>query len=221
MRGMLGRRLAALTLALTVCSITAAQAATAPPMSESSSARALALARKAAPRAADFPFGWVAAAGEQGPGAGCLTTPLKAARSQAYQLAPKLSAAAAKAQATGVAAVYSSGSTAASALRTVVAARAVRCFRELLVETLAPSKITVKPFVSGTLPLQRIGDSQSATRYRVPLVQGKVTSSMYVDIAFVQRGSVVVGLAVLAFAGAPAVSDEHALLARAIARAAS
>jgi hypothetical protein len=215
MGGMPRLRHAGLALVLALSAVSAAEAASLPPASIGSGS-ALALARAVAPRAVDFPFGWTATSGERGPGSGCLTTVVRAAHAQAYQLSPKLSAAAVQSQATAIAAVYATSDTAASALPLVVSADPVECFHQLIVETLAPSKITVKAFVRSRLPFPKIGDSVSATRYRAPIVG--TGQSVYLDIVFAQRRSVVVGMALLGLGGKPAIADERAMLAKAVAR---
>jgi hypothetical protein len=217
MGGMPHLRRAGLALVLALSALPAAHAAPLPPASTGSGS-ALALARAVAPRAADFPFGWTATSGERGPGAACLVTPVRAAHAQAYQLSPKLAAAAVGSQATAIAAVYASVETAASALPLVVSANPVGCLHQLLVDTLSPSKITVKAFVSSRLPFPKIGDSVSATRYRAPIVRAGDSQSVYVDMVFVQRRNVVVGMALLGLGGKPAIADERAMLAKAVAR---
>jgi hypothetical protein len=107
---------------------------------------------------------------------------------------------------------------AASGLTRVVAPLPVECLHELLVHTLAASKITLGRFVSSPLPVAGIGDSRAATRYRAQIVQGKTKQLIYLDMVFVQRRRVVVGMALIGLGSKPAIADERALLAKALGR---
>jgi hypothetical protein len=177
----------------------------------------LALARRVVPRVADFPTGW-SGKPDSAKDSGCFTGPLKARTPTALVESQRLTSGNQDEESSAVVVVYASSAIARRALAAATIPATFACYRRQLPSQLEQNGISLASYVGGRVSVGGLGDSVVANRFVVGLKKGQATGTLYTDYVFVQRRRVVIAGFFADESAKPSLSDERAVLAKAVAR---